>query len=170
MFLFSKWFVKKPRIYYIEINDAEINKELSRVIGQVQNQIKYFNTHLESFSIDTKEDSLDKMHNLLIIAKNKLKDIEIDVDKIINIELQNNNYFSIKDESFLKDKKQQIVNIAERIDEFFNIINQRPSSSDFRKELIDELTHKLNQISLSMDKMIADDYNLKVIYKKINDL
>ena len=170
MGLFSKLFKKRPRIYYIEINDDEINKELSRIIGQVQKQIKDFKITLGKTTLDSKESSLERMYQLLITARHKLKDIEIDVDKIINIELQNSNYFSIKDQSFLKDKKDQISIIAEKIDEFINIIQQRPSAEEFKQELLDQLTHKLNQITVSMDTMIADDCNLKAIYKQINDL
>ncbi len=80
MGLFSKLFKKRPRIYYIEINDDEINKELSRIIGQVQKQIKDFKITLGKTTLDSKESSLERMYQLLITARHKLKDIEIDVD------------------------------------------------------------------------------------------
>jgi len=161
---------KKPRIYYIEINDEEINKQLSHTIIQIQKEISSFKEIISSSSIEAKESALQQMQELLLTAKSEIAMVSDDVDKIINIELANSNYFAIKDESFLKDKKDQISIIYEEIASFLNIVQQRPSAEELREELLSQLVNKLDVMSISMDKLIADDFNLKAIYKNLNNL
>jgi len=170
MNLLKKLFVKKPRIYFIEINDEDIDKQLSSTLSKLRGELDTFRSTLHTDTLEGKEQELSKLQQIILEVKNKLSSIASDVDRIMNIELQNSSFFAIKDSDFLTDKKAQIDKMMMEINSFLTIVEQRPSKDALEEELLNELEGAASRLIKNLELIIADDSQLKSIYKKINNL
>ena len=168
--IFSTRSKPNDRIYNTEINDEEINLNISKIILKLHDEIKVFEMHLETATIDQKENYLQELYGEIITIQQSVKEISHDVEKIIALEIECKDFFIIKDDSFLLDKRSQLSQVAESINEFLNIVQQRPSLEALRSELLEKLIASLNNISRSINSIIKDDNNLRVIYKKLTEI
>jgi len=170
MNFFNKLFVKKPRIYFIEINDENIDKELSTILTSLKNELNLFRSTLHTDTLEGKENELSKLQKLIRKVKSDLDSVMKDVDRISNIEIENSSFFSIKDSDFLTDKKNQILRMENEIDSFLSIVEQRPSKDALEEDLLNELESGASNLLNTLESIIADDSQLKSIYRKLNNL
>ncbi len=168
--IFKKLFVKKPRIYFIEINDETIDKKLSEILNNIGHKLDTFKQTLSQDTIEGKEEALLDLQKLLLESKQELKSIELDAEKIQKIELENSSFFSIRDGDFLKDKQAQVAKMQDEIQSFLTIVEQRPSKDVLQEEFISQFIQEADDLKKSLEGIIADDSNLKAIYKKLNNL
>ena len=161
---------KRKKLYYIEINDQAIDGEISEIIIKISNKIKEFEVVIDSVNITNRENTLQELYQLMINMKDKLEQIESDVKTIHNIKIKNENYFVIKDKQFFEDKQIQIKKIGESMKGFLTIVEQRPSNEELKEDLLADLIKELNHIIESIKFVIADDKNLREIYRKISEI
>ena len=157
---------KRKKLYYIEVNDTAIDADISRLIMQLSQVIKEFKETIDHTSITNREEVLQQLYELMISIKEKMEHLESDVMTISNIELKNEKYFIIKDQRYLADKKMQLQKIEESMGGFLTIVEQRPSANELREELMEQMIKELNHIIESTKYVIADDKNLRDIYRK----
>jgi len=160
----------RQTLYQIEINDDEINKNISKLVLKLQDKIKTFKSHLETENIEQKEEDFQTMYEFILNIKTMFKELEDDVEKIIALEMEYKTYFIIKDDAFLLDKREQIKMILNNIDAFLTIVQQRPSFRDLRQELFDKMVGAINTMSIGVSKIVRDDENLRTIYKKLSEI
>lgn len=166
--LFSK--KNKTRLYYIEINDENIDQEITKELISIEDKIKTFKININNTTLEDKQQYLLTFYKEIIIIKNKLSIIQQDIQTIKNIELKNKTYFIIKDKSFLEDKINQLNKILPLVDEFIEINEQHPFTTELKKELINKLIEHLNGMIQAIEKIIGDDKYLQLIYKKISNI
>ena len=158
------------KLYYIEINDDEINKRISSILLELQERIKLLREHLSASAINEKDEDLREMYSYIVRIKVEITTISDDVENIIQMELKNKDYFIIKDDSFLLDKRDQLRNIKNALQTFTDIIQQHPSAEELEMELISKMIDAINNIGIDINKVIRDDMNLRVIYKSVADM
>jgi len=161
---------KKTKIYNIEINDEEINENISQILLRLQEKMKRFKSHLDVPNMYQKEDDFHELYKEILAINESVKEVSNDVEKIISLEVEAKDFFIIKDDTFLLDKRTQLKEIMEAVHSFLTIIQQNPSVDDLRKELLQKLIEEINRINLGLNKIIKDDMNLHVIYKKLAEL
>ena len=161
---------KRKKLYYIEINDQAIDSEISEIIIKISNKIKEFEVVIDNVNITNRENTLQELYQLMIEMKDKLEQIESDVKTIHNIKIKNENYFVIKDKQFFEDKQIQLKKIGESMKGFLTIVEQRPSNEELKEDLLADLIKELNHIIESIKFVIADDKNLREIYRKISEI
>ena len=167
MSLFHK--EKHNRLYYIEINDEEIDKHISEIIIQIHTKIHEFKDELSQIA-PNKEERLQDLYRLMLDLKAKVQHLRKDVDTVTNMELRNKDFFVIKDESYLQDKKTQLEDMLQAMQSFLSIVEAQPSTQVLKDELINELLTHLNRIIEGAKHIIADDYHLRTIYKRLLDV
>ena len=161
---------KRTRLYYIEIDDEGIDKHISEIIIKSKEKIKQFKQHLSESNISLKNEDLNELYELMISIKGEIRHLQEDLKRITDMKLKHEQYFVIKDSSFLEDKKQQLETIWNEIDNFTQIVEQKPSAEEFKNDLINKMVSQLDTISASMDKIVKDDFNLRSIYKKLMEI
>lgn len=158
----------KTKLYYIELDDEQLNKEMSHIIIHMEKEITQFRKVIDETTMEVKDEELIHLYEEMIQIKSDIDTIGKDINKIVGMKLQNLKYFIINDDSYLADKKKDIVNIRTEIDSFLQIIEQRPSHNALKKGLIVELLKQLKRIEKLIEKIVTDDINLQTIYKKIS--
>ncbi|MBN1175858.1 hypothetical protein JXA48_04405 [Candidatus Woesearchaeota archaeon] len=161
---------KRKKLYYIEIDDEAIDNEISGIIIQISNKIKEFKSTIDKTSITNRENTLQELYQLMISMKGKIEHLESDVQMISSIKVKNAQYFVIKDQQYFEDKKTQLQKIRESMTGFITIVEQRPSAQELREELLEKLIDELNHIIESTKFVIADDKNLREIYRIISEV
>lgn len=167
--LFKSKNTEKERIYNIEINDEIINKNMGNILLKLQEEVNLLKRHLNYSSIQTNND-LSKIYEKVMLVRRDMNTLLEDVDKIINIEMDNKDYFIIKDDVFLLDKKEQLETIKKLTDNFLQIIEQKPDVNDLRNNLFNQIQIALNEIGEAINKIIKDDAGLRVIYKTLSSI
>ncbi|MGM5481130.1 MAG: hypothetical protein ACQESE_01830 [Nanobdellota archaeon] len=160
----------KTRLYYIEIDDEGIDKHISEIIIKTKDKIKQFKQHLSESNITLKDNDLNELYELMISIKNEVTHLRDDLHRITDMKLKHEQYFVIKDSSFLQDKKQQLESIWNEVNSFTQIVEQKPSAEEFKNELLNKMVSQLDVISNDMDNIIKDDFNLRTIYKKLMEI
>jgi len=162
----------KAKLYYIEIDDDKIDKELAEVIIQVQSKTKEFQSHFNDSNSTflTKDGWISDIRILLMGFTSKLETLKKDLKKIIDLEMKNKDYLIIKDDDFLMDKKNQLELMTSKLENFIDILDQKPSTSDLKTELLNLIIKEINSLNDSIQKIILDDTRLRFIYKKLMDL
>lgn len=163
-------FEKKPKIYHIEIKDENINKALAKLIKELEKLIDSVKKAVTDKNIDAKQEFTQEMEQLLDRLKLKIKDLQTDIQRIKNIELQEKDYISVHDNNFLSDKEHQIQGLLEYIDEFKELIESNPSIRELEDESLLTMKEELENISSALKSIIYDDESLNEIYKKILEL
>lgn len=165
--LFKKEEGEENRIYKIELRDETINENLSKIVFELKEKIDSLKNHLDSSTMVDSSSYLSKLYDEIITLRRRLNELYEDVTKIIDIEMQNKEYFIIKDDQFLLDKKEQLENIKSRTDQLLEIVEQKPSSNELREDLIKDMQSYINNMSSSINKIVNDDNGLRVIYKAL---
>ncbi|MFP4119289.1 MAG: hypothetical protein ACLFTH_04510 [Candidatus Woesearchaeota archaeon] len=160
----------RTRLYYIEIDDEGIDKHISEIIIKTKEKIKLFKQHLSESNITLKDTDLNELYELMISIKSEITHLQEDLKRITNMKLKHEQYFVIKDSSFLDDKKQQLDLIWNEVNNFTQIVEQKPSAEEFKNELLQKMISQLDMISASMDRIVKDDFNLRTIYKKLMEI
>lgn len=172
MFEKIKEVFSKPttKLYYIEIDDVAINKQMSNIIIQLEGRIKEFKAHINNTTMTIKEQDLQEIHQMMIKVKEEVDMIEHDVKKITDVEFKNKDYLVIKDKTFLEDKKIELETINREINKFINIIENNPSAKSLQTEFLPKLVNQFNTIIECTNKVIKDDDTLRIIYKKLTEI
>ncbi len=165
--LFKKKEGEEDRIYKIELRDETINENISKIVFELKEKVDSLKNHLDSSTMVDSSSYLSKLYDEIITLRRRLNELYEDVTKIIDIEMQNKEYFIIKDDQFLLDKKEQLENIKNRTDQLLEIVEQKPSSNELREDLIREMQSYINNMSSSINKIVNDDNGLRVIYKAL---
>jgi hypothetical protein len=160
----------KNKLYYIEIDDDKIDIKLSKIISQTQKKINEFKSHINENTLTIKEEWLSEIHKLMLEIRTDVKQLQIDVDRIINIELENKDFLIIKDDDYLVDKKTQLEKVYLEIEEFIIIVDQKPSAQALQSELLEQLIKQIININLCIQQIINDDHQLQNIYEKLNEI
>jgi len=171
MFGVKKVFKKtKTNLYYIEIDDDKIDTQILKIIIQIQKKTAEFKSHINENTLTIKEEWLSQIYELMIKVNQDTKELQKDVDKIINIELKNKDFLIIKDDNFLTDKKNQLSIMNKEIEDFIIIVEQRPSKQALQSELLEKLIKQINSMNKNIKEIIDDDNRLQEIYKKLNEI
>lgn len=161
---------KREKLYYIQVDDVAIDKEISEIISNISDKIVEFRKIIDQSGIDARETTLQELYELMISMKEKIEHLKTDVQTISSIKIKNEDYFMIKDQKYFEDKKTQLEKIGESMHGFITIVEQRPSAQDLKEELLSQLINELNHMIESTKYVIADDKNLREIYHKISQL
>lgn len=157
---------KSARIYYVEINDVKIDEDVSHILINLEKEIKQFKSRIEDMSIHDKNEELDKFYELMIGLKQQIEKLKADVRVITQIESGNKEYVTIKDDSFLRDKRVQLERLTSEIDELLQISEQKPTKNDFEFEFLPKIMQQLNSMLQVTKRIVDDDTHLRLIYKQ----
>ncbi|MCA9478668.1 MAG: hypothetical protein KC535_05970 [Nanoarchaeota archaeon] len=160
----------KTKLYYIEIDDEQLNEEMTKIIVHLEEEINQFRKQIDETTWEVKDEELMQFYKEMTTIKEDVAKIREDINKIVGMKLENLKYFIIKDDSYLSDKKTDLEDMQKSIDEFLQIIEQRPSHSALKKNLLEELLKQLTIVEQLTKKILADDINLQIIYKKISQI
>ena len=160
----------KTRLYYIEIDDEGIDKHISEIIIKVKNKITEFKQHLSETNILLKDEDLSELYQLMISIKNEIVHLQNDLKRITGMKLKHEQYFVIKDSQFLQDKQEQLTMLFREVNEFTQIVEQKPSAQEFKDEVLKKMVEQLEIITQRKNKIITDDGNLRNIYKKLMEI
>lgn len=160
----------KSKLYFIELDDGQLNKEITNIILHMEKEIEQFRRTINETTWETKDKELILLFKEMTNIKQDVNKIKKDINKIVNMKLENMKYFIIKDDSFLSDKKKDLEEIQNSITSFLEIVEQRPSKNALKQNLISELLKQLTNIQNLTNKIVADDMNLQIIYRKINQI
>ncbi|MGE0792858.1 MAG: hypothetical protein AB7V77_01605 [Candidatus Woesearchaeota archaeon] len=169
-FLFGEEKKVKNRIYDIEINDSEINNNIVNLVLKIENKIKLFKEHLNNPLMGQKDEDLEEMYEYMLKIEKSVQEITQDVEKIIKMEIECKDYFIIKDDTFLFEKRQELEKILNVVKWFINVIQQRPSNEQLKADLFRSMVDSISRIGISINTIIKDDTNLKSIYKKLTEI
>lgn len=161
---------KESKLYYIEIDDDKIDSRILDIIIQIEKKTAEFKSHINENTLTINEEWLSYIYELMIKVNGDVKKLQKDVEKIINIELENKDFLIIKDDNFLSDKKKQLEMMHQEIEDFIMIIEQKPSSQALQSEILEKWILQINSINKCIKKIINDDIRLQHIYKKLKDL
>jgi hypothetical protein len=162
--------VSNERIYNIHVNDSEISKSLYQLLKKLQDRIFVLKEHLNTPSLQQKDDDLNDIYTELLKINTDVKNLHQDITRIIDIETKYKDYFIVKDDQFLLDKKQQLLTIQQYIGNITNVITQKPSIQELREEYIQKFFQDLTQMQQSINTIIKDDDNLITIYKGLYEI
>lgn len=160
----------KTKLYHIEIDDDKIDEQLTKIIIDIENKTKEFKSHINENTLSIKEDWINEMHKLILTIQSDTTTLHEDLNKIINIELENKDFLIIKDDEYLQDKKRQLQIIRDEVDQFIMVIDQRPSAQALQSELLENITSQIQIMNASIQKLVTDDHKLRHIYKKLNEI
>ncbi len=161
---------KRVRLYHIEIDDEGIDEEISEIILKTQQNISKFKQHIDHSTFMLSDEALSNLKRLMIKTKDKVIHLRNDINTITNLKLENQQYFIIKDNSFFSDKKDELEKISELVYKFIEIIEQHPSTTELRDDLINNLINDLLQMQQSIEQILTDDKQLREIYKRISEI
>lgn len=160
----------KTKLYYIEIDDDKIDSQISTIIVDIERKTSEFKSHINENTLTIKEEWLHQIRELMMQIRANITTLQTDMDKIINIELENKDYLIIKDDDFLEDKKNQLKKVNTEVEEFILIVEQKPSAQALQSELLEQLIKQIANIEICIRKLITDDHQLRSLYKKLNEI
>ncbi len=157
----------KPKIYFIEINDKKINKEICEILYETQKRIADLTRALHNRDIAGKKQDTEELIEYFLRLKEEIHKKKTDLDKIINIELEKENYIMVNDKRFINDKKEQLKIMEKNLDDLIEILQENPTLEEYNNELIRTMTIKLHEFSKELMRIKNDDKALSIIYKTI---
>jgi hypothetical protein len=166
MFLFKK----PPQVYFIQINDEKINKEICAVIVQIEKCIQEFQEILRDEIYSEKEEKSLSIFKLIMELKEKTQSLLTDVTKILNIELEQKDFIQINDKHFLDDKSMQLNKMLKNIDALAAIIESHPNNFEYKAGLMQNVLEDINRIVDALKEVLNDDKALDKIYKALATL
>lgn len=158
------------QLYCIELDDQKIDQHLGEIIHQVQTALKYFASHINENTLTMKEEQLTKLQEDLLPCKKDIAKLQSDLNTVYRIEKEHEQHLFIKDDQFISDKQEQLRIIIHELGEFSSILSQRPTNDDLQNQYIPKLQEQLQQTITAINKLIADDHQLQLIYQSINEL
>lgn len=161
-----KYHTAAGRLYYIEINDVKIDKDISRIITDIERKLHNFKRVIDQLPPQEKDRKLTEFYEELIGMKQRVETLKKDVKQITEIELQNKEYFIIKDDSYLQDKNHQLQRLTSEISELLQIAEQNPTKDELKDEFIPEMISQIDDILKATQHIIEDDYNLRLLYRE----
>ena len=165
----SMWFKKGPRqrILSIEIHDEKIDNDISKLILEVEKQIKSLQESLNRKDF-TAKDIIDKDLVKSFMKIMEKTDLLIqDVYDIRGIELEQKGYITIKDTSYLTDKLKQLTVIKQNLTSLTEMFNQNPSGKELEADIMKDLYKDLDKIIAGLNKIKTDDRFLKKQYEQM---
>jgi len=166
--LFGIGVKKKGKLLTIIINDAEIDKQIAKLIVDSEKTVRDLQTALKKNDIPTKDDDVEELIKLFEKTRNRVNILINDVKQIRLSELQEKNYIKIYDEKYLMDKIGQLEVLKKALDALIEIMTEHPSDKEFEKGILDQVFENMNLIIDSLNKIKSDDDQLRFIYQKIN--
>lgn len=171
MSLFSVKQDSASKIHVIEINDEKIDNEIVSFICELEKELNKFKSFLQSSPDSTRKDEeLMKIREMLTMIHQKVNQLKVDVEKIFNLELVQKQYIIIKDEQYLKDKQYQISELLKHLESVLSALDAKPNMSDLRNDLIHGIIQDINRSVDCLNKIIADDQKLELIYRGLDQL
>ncbi len=161
------FFHKKSGLYFIQINDEAINKEICSIIVQIEKCLREFQEILKNEIYEEKEEKSLSIYKLLIQLKQKIGSISADVDKILNIELEKKEFIQINDKNFLSDKHQQLKNMSDYIDSLIAIMEAHPNNFEYKAGIMQMVLTDINKLVDALKKILNDDKQLEKIYSAL---
>lgn len=162
--------LRKPKIFAIEINDELINRDIGTLFYQTINTINDLIKTLQDKDLPGKEENAKSLMNIFMNLKVKTSKLQQDLQRIINIELDKNNYVTIRDDKFIADKLMQLQVMQEHLDTLLEILRENPTDEDFRKGLLNTMLQHLQSFFNAVDIMRRDDKELSKIYRALAEM
>ena len=157
---------KKSRVYSIEIQDKNINKELCKLIIQIEKDIINLKNILDKGAPGDKLTDLEELLKAFYRAHKDLELVSVDIINIENEEAQEKGYVQLNDQGFLRDKYVQVRRMKKILNELIEMLEDRPTDREFEEDLLSRMIQDTNSIIESMNSIIKDDQELENIYKK----
>jgi len=167
---FYSLFQRKSKIYAIELDDLKINKAMFNLIGEVEDNIKELSRVIRQDNIGSKDAKLSELENNFMRLKGKVDSLREDVERIISLEIQNKDYITIHDDGYLADKAGRLESMSLELDELIDLIMTRPSMSDLKAHLLNDIYARVNNIIAFVNNVINDDKHLQESYSKLEIL
>lgn len=159
-----------PRVYYLEIKDELMDQHIGELIRLFEKRLEHFKHSLDEETITSREHLYQEFLQQLLSIRQTLQTIQNDILEIKKIEERQSHYVAIKDESYLSDKGKQVSGLLEQLHATIQIIEQRPSKSDLKQHIMDEFWHQVENMNRFIQTILADDKQLRTIYKGIKNL
>lgn len=165
--LFNK---TKSKLYFIELDDDKLNREMSAIIKHMELEITEFKKSIDETTLEVKDGVFVHFYEEMMKMKEDLNIIKNDVNKIVGMKLENLKYFIIKDDTYLLDKKRDLERIHTSIEDFLGVVEQRPSKQALKKNVLNDMYTQLENIQRLLSNIIAEDISLQHIYKRIKEV
>ncbi len=160
---------KKSRLYHMEVDDEGIDREICDFIVKTEKKISEFKRYLDNSSFTLSSDDLTGLRRMITEAREKIIHLQNDILTITQLKLKNQQFFIIKDDSYFSDKKSQLDKLSQLADKFIEIIEQHPSTAELKNELINNMIVDLMEMQKGIELILADDEQLRNIYKRIEE-
>lgn len=165
--LFGK---KQSKLYTIEVSDAQLDQQVAKLLKQIKEQLLYFQSHIDEETLQVKEEFFMQLRKSFLECLQDIDILKRDIRQIQNTETQHQKNLIINDGQFLEDKQNQLQILYNNIRELNQVLEQRPSRSDLKSELITKIQTAL-QINLqTIAHILSDDEHLQLIYQSLNEL
>jgi len=158
---------KKDNIYGIEKGDTSISKQAYDMLLKAEGHMKELKAIILTDNIILKDAKLAELENSLLLMKSKVETLRMDVKRIMDIEVQNRDIITIHDDQYLEDKYNRLGQMSEALEDLTELLRQRPTSPDLRREFMGFIYGKMNVLADSMNNIITDDKNLEQMYSKL---
>lgn len=168
MMLFGIDLKKRGKLLTIIINDEEIDRQIAKLIIESEKTVRDLQQALRKKDIPEKDVDVEDLIKLFEKTRDKVRILISDVKSIRLSELQEKNYIKIYDEKYLLDKIGQLEILKNALDSLIEIMNEHPSDQEFEKGILNQVFENLNRIIDSLNKIKADDDQLREMYEKIN--
>ena len=156
-----------PRILDIELADLKLNEQIGKLMVDFEKNLEDFKLMINKNRFLEKDEEAEELLNSFLSLTEKIDTLLVDVEKIQNIEVTKREYLHLNDESFLADKKKQLTKIRNDINGVIEIIKERPSAKEYKKELFDIMKKKVAEIKISLKTLRKDDEKLNKIYSSL---
>ena len=157
-----------PRILDIELADLKLNEQIGKLMVDFEKNLEDFKLMINKNRFLEKDEEAEELLNSFLSLTEKIDTLLVDVEKIQNIEVTKREYLHLNDESFLEDKKKQLTKIRNDINGVIEIIKERPSAKEYKKELFDIMKKKVAEIKISLKTLRKDDAKLNKIYSSLS--
>ncbi|MFH1072024.1 MAG: hypothetical protein V1743_01190 [Nanoarchaeota archaeon] len=164
---FTELLKRKENILTIEINDEEIDGQIARLILESEKTVRELQTALKLDDISSKDAATLELLQIFEKIADKVGVLISDIKKIRLKELQEKRYVRISDEQYLLDKISQLGAIRESLNSLLEIMRENPSDQDYETGVLDQVFANLNRMIDSMNKIKADDNQLRHLYEQL---
>lgn len=157
----------KPLIYTIEINDEKINNDVGKLLYDGEKHITELINALREEDVATKTADHKALSTIFLNLHKRIRKLKKDLDKIIDLELQQKEYIIIKDQNFIEDKKRQLSIMQQALEKLISILKDNPTINDYNQGLISVMMQELNSFIEATDHLRNDDKTLAKIYESL---
>ncbi|MFW5977278.1 MAG: hypothetical protein ACOCQQ_02095 [Candidatus Nanoarchaeia archaeon] len=147
-----------------------MDQHISELIRLLEKRLEHFKQSLNEETITSRENLYQEFLQQLLSIRQTLQTIKKDIEEIKKIEEKQSHYVVIKDESYLLDKKHQVNGFLRELELTIQIIEQHPSRIDLKKHIMDDFWHQVENMMRFIQTILADDKQLRLIYKGIKNL